>query len=54
MHDIPYVKGFIILQNNVMDAINSILLGRPSLWDAKVSHEYDNNLVTIQGNGIIK
>jgi hypothetical protein len=37
-----------------MDANNSILLGRPLLWDAKVSHDYDNNLVTIQGNGIIK
>jgi len=31
-----------------------MLLSRPWLRDAKVSHDWDNNIVTIQGNGILK
>jgi hypothetical protein len=31
-----------------------MLLGRPWLIDAKVTHDWGNNVITIQGNGIIK
>ncbi len=31
----------------------SMLLGKPWLRDAKVTHDWGNNLITIQGNGII-
>jgi hypothetical protein len=30
-----------------------MLLGKPWLRDAKVTHDWGNNLITIQGNGII-
>jgi hypothetical protein len=36
-----------------MDAIYLMLLDILWLQDAKVSHDWGNNLVTIQGNGII-
>jgi hypothetical protein len=29
------------------------MLGKPWLQDVKVSHDWGNNLVTIQGNGIV-
>jgi hypothetical protein len=32
----------------------SMLLGRPWLRDAKVAHDWGSNIITIQGNGIIK
>jgi len=31
-----------------------MLLGRPWLRDAKVAHDWGNNIITIEGNGIIK
>ncbi len=31
-----------------------MLLNRPWLMDAKVTHDWENNMITIQGNGIIK
>jgi hypothetical protein len=30
-----------------------MLLGRPWLRDARVAHDWGNNIVTIQGNGTI-
>jgi len=30
-----------------------MLLGRPWLRDVKMAHDYGNNIVTIQGNGIV-
>ncbi len=54
VHNIPYVITFIVLQNNVIDAGYSMLLGRPWLRDAKVTHDWGNNIVTIQGNGTVK
>jgi hypothetical protein len=53
IHDIPYVATFIVLQNNVVDFSYSMLLGRPWLRDAKVTHDWGNNVITIQGNGIV-
>jgi len=54
VHHIPYINMFIILQNSVVDSSYSMLLGRPWLKDAKMTHNWGNNIVTIQGNGIIK
>jgi hypothetical protein len=31
-----------------------MLLGRPWLKDAKVTHDWGNNVITIQGNGTIR
>jgi hypothetical protein len=39
IHGIPYVVTFIILQNNVVDSNYYMLLGRPWLKDAKVTHD---------------
>ncbi len=39
IHGIPYVATFIILKNNVVDFNYSMLLGRPWLRDAKVTHD---------------
>jgi len=39
IHGIPYVTTFIVLQNNVLDFNYSMLLGRPWLKDAKVTHD---------------
>jgi hypothetical protein len=45
---------FIVLQNSVVDSNYSMLLGRPSLRDAKVAHDWGSNIVAIQGNGLSK
>jgi hypothetical protein len=45
---------FIVLQNSVVDSNYSMLLGRPSLRDAKVAHDWGGNIVAIQGNGTVK
>jgi hypothetical protein len=31
-----------------------MLLGRPWLKDAKVTHDWGNNVIIVQGNGIVK
>jgi hypothetical protein len=54
IHGIPYVATFIVLQNNVVDSSYSMLLGRPWLKDAKVTHDWGNNVIIIQGNGTIQ
>ncbi len=54
VYNIPYKTTFIILQNNVVDSSYSMLLGKPWLRDAKVTHDWGSNIVNIQGNGIIR
>jgi hypothetical protein len=54
VHGIPYITTFTILHNSVVDSSFSMLLGRPWLKDAKMAHDWGNNIVTIQGNGIVK
>jgi hypothetical protein len=54
VHGIPYTTMFTILRNNVVNYSYSMLLGKPWLRDVKVAHEWGNNIVTIQGIGIIK
>jgi hypothetical protein len=53
VHDIPYITTFTILHNSVVDSSYSLLLGRPWSRDAKMVHDWGNNIVTIQGNGIV-
>ncbi len=47
VHGIPYITTFILLQNNVVYSNYSMLLGRPWLRDAKVAHDWGNNIITI-------
>jgi hypothetical protein len=50
---IPYVATFIVLQNNVVDSSYPMLLERPWLKDAKVTHDWGNNVNIFQGNRVI-
>jgi hypothetical protein len=52
-HGIPYITTFNVLKNSVVDFNYSMLLGRPWLRNAKVTHDWGNNVITVQGNGII-
>jgi len=54
IHNIPYIATFIILKNNVVDFNYSMLLRKPWLKNAKVTHDWDNNVIDVQGNGTIK
>jgi len=51
---IPYIATFIVLKNSVVDSSYYMLLGRPWFRDAKVTHDWGNNVITIQGNGIVR
>jgi hypothetical protein len=48
IHGIPYKVTFTIINSNVLDFSCSMLLGRPWLRDAKISHNLGTNIVTIQ------
>ncbi len=39
IHGIPYIVTFTMLKNNVVDSSYSMLLGRPWLIDANVTHD---------------
>jgi hypothetical protein len=54
IHSIPYVATFIVLQNNVVDSSYSMLLGRRWFKDAKVTHDWGNNVINVQGYGTIR
>jgi hypothetical protein len=54
IHGIPYVITFIVLQNSVVDPNYSMLLGTPWFKEAKVTHDWGNNVITVQGNGTIR
>jgi hypothetical protein len=54
IHGIPYIATFTVLKNSVVDSSYYMLLRRPWLKDAKVTDDRGNNVITIQGNGIIK
>ncbi len=53
IHGIPYITTFMVLKSGVVDFSYFMLLGRPWLIDAKVTHDWCNNVITIQGNGTI-
>ncbi len=54
IHGIPYIATFIVLKNSVIDFSYSLLLGRPWLRDAKVTHDWGTNVIIIQGNGTVR
>jgi len=54
IHGILYIITLKVLQNNVININYSMLLGKAWLRDAKVAHDWGNNIVTIQRNGMIK
>ncbi len=54
IHGIPYVATYNVLQRNVVEFSSSILLGRPWFRDAKVTHDWANNMITIRSNGTIR
>ncbi len=51
---IPYAMIFIVIQNSVLNSSYSMLLGCPWLRDVKVSHDWGNNIIIIQGINTIK
>jgi hypothetical protein len=50
VHRILPITTFIVFQNSVVDSCYSMFLGRPWLRDAKVTHDWGSNTITIQGN----
>jgi hypothetical protein len=53
VHDIPYVATFRVLLNTIVNYSYSMLFGRPWLINVKATHDWGNNMITIQGNGIV-
>jgi hypothetical protein len=51
IHGIPCIVTFMVMKNNVLDSNYSMLLGQPWLCNACVTHDWGNNLITIEGNG---
>jgi len=47
VHGIPYMVTFIVINNIVLDSSYSMLLKCPWLRNAKVSHNWGTNIVTI-------
>jgi hypothetical protein len=54
VHGISYMITFTVINSNVLDYNYSMLLGCPWLKDAKVSHDWGTNIVTIQITNIVK
>ncbi len=54
VHGIPYITTFIVLHNIDVDSSHSMLLGRPLFRNAKMAHDWGNNMITIQGNGVVQ
>jgi len=48
IHGIPYIATFTILKNNVIDSNYFMLLRRPWLKDANVTHDWGNNIIIVQ------
>jgi hypothetical protein len=54
IHGIPYITSFIVMKYSVVDFKYSMLLGRLWFKDAKVTHDWGNNVIIVQGNGRIR
>ncbi len=54
IYGLPYIATFIVLKNNVVDSSYSMLLRKPWLRYATVTHDWGINVITVQGNGTIK
>ncbi len=52
IHGFAYIVTFIIMNNSVLDVSYSMLLGHPWLPNAKVNHDSNNNMITINSNGV--
>jgi len=52
--EIPYVVTFIVIQSSMLDSNYSMLLSHPWLRNAKVSYDWGNNTITIQGISTFK
>jgi hypothetical protein len=44
VHGIFYIVTFIVIQNSVLDSNYSMLLSCPWLRNAKIFHDWDNNI----------
>jgi hypothetical protein len=53
VHNIPYVITFIVLYNSLMGTSYSMLIGKPWLRDAKVTHNWGNKTMTILRIGLV-
>ncbi len=53
VHGIPYAVMFIVIHSSVLDINYSLLLGRPWLRDAKVSHDWEDNIITKHGINMV-
>jgi hypothetical protein len=54
INGIPYIATFIVFKNSVVDYSYFMLLGRLWLRNAKVTHDWGNNVIIVQSNGIIR
>ncbi len=54
IHGMPYIITFMVMNKKSVDPTYSMLLTHPWLWDAKVIHSQGTNMVTIEGNIIVK
>jgi hypothetical protein len=54
VHGIPYAMTFTIIQSSVLNSNYSMLLGRMWLKDAKVFHNWGNNIITLQRAHIVR
>jgi len=54
VHGIPYVVTFTIIQNSLLNSSHFVSLSCLWLRDVKVSHDWGNNIITIQGAGTVK
>jgi len=51
---VPYIATFIVMKNNVVDFNYFMLLRRPWFKNAKVTHDWGNNVIVVRGNGIVR
>ena len=54
IHGIPYIVTLTVIDCQTIKSDYSMLLGRPWLRNAKVIHDWANDLVQIMGNGTVK
>jgi hypothetical protein len=54
VHGIPYTITFIVINSNVLDSSYSMLFKHTWLKDAKISHDWGTNTITIEGTSTIK
>jgi hypothetical protein len=54
VHGIPYGMTFTIIQSSVLNSNYFMLLGCPWLRDAKVFHDWGNNIIILQPLDLLK